>query len=264
MSSPTTPDAPATEEAPAADTLRQPVLDALVEAFGDAVVGSEISGGDLWVRVDRSAWLAVASFLQEHEGFDHFTFLAGIDWLPSVEAATRYEKVWGAVEEEAGEEGEEDEAVEEADGAEEEVSLTMTTGVAGGDSRFQVLCRLGSIGRNIGITLKADLDAGEPSIDSLVPVFRGADWHERETWEMYGFDFVGHPGLRHLYLPGEFEGYPLRKDFPLLAREVKPWPGLVNVEALPPEPEAVPPEPEAVPPEPEAVPPEPEAGETAG
>jgi NADH-quinone oxidoreductase subunit C len=64
-------------------------------------------------------------------------------------------------------------------------------------------------------------------------LFRGAEWHERETWEMYGIEFEGHPGLRHLYLPGEFEGYPLRKDFPLLAREVKPWPGLVNVEGLP-------------------------------
>ena len=53
---------------------------------------------------------------------------------------------------------------------------------------------------------------------------------------MYGFQFDGHPGLRHIYLPTEFEGFPLRKDFPLLAREVKPWPGLVDVEPLPGEP----------------------------
>ena len=50
---------------------------------------------------------------------------------------------------------------------------------------------------------------------------------------MYGFDFVGHPNLVKLYLPGEFEGFPMRKDFPLLAREVKPWPGLVDVEQFP-------------------------------
>ena len=49
-------------------------------------------------------------------------------------------------------------------------------------------------------------------------VYAGADWHERETWEMFGFTFDGHPDLRHIYLPGEFEGFPLRKDFPLLAR----------------------------------------------
>ena len=50
---------------------------------------------------------------------------------------------------------------------------------------------------------------------------------------MFGIGFVGHPDLRNIYLPGEFEGYPLRKDFPLLAREVKPWPGLVDVEQFP-------------------------------
>jgi NADH-quinone oxidoreductase subunit C len=50
---------------------------------------------------------------------------------------------------------------------------------------------------------------------------------------MYGFVFDGHPALRHLYLPSEFEGHPLRKDYPLLARVVKPWPGLVDVEPMP-------------------------------
>ncbi|MBA2752626.1 MAG: NADH-quinone oxidoreductase subunit C, partial [Actinobacteria bacterium] len=84
-----------------------------------------------------------------------------------------------------------------------------------------------------GVTLKADLDEADPRVASWVGVYRGADWHEREAWEMYGFTFDGHPGLRHLYLPGEFEGNPLRKDFPLLARELKPWPGLVDVEPIP-------------------------------
>jgi NADH-quinone oxidoreductase subunit C len=70
-------------------------------------------------------------------------------------------------------------------------------------------------------------------VQSWVPVYPGADWHERETWEMYGFVFDGHPALRHLYLPSGFEGHPLRKDFPLLSRVVKPWPGLVDVEGMP-------------------------------
>ena len=69
-------------------------------------------------------------------------------------------------------------------------------------------------------------------------VYPGADWHERETWEMYGVRFDGHPSLRQLYLPADFEGHPLRKDFPLLARVVKPWPGLVDVEPMPEEPSA--------------------------
>jgi NADH-quinone oxidoreductase subunit C len=57
---------------------------------------------------------------------------------------------------------------------------------------------------------------------------------------MYGIRFDGHPSLRHLYLPSGFEGHPLRKDFPLLARVVKPWPGLVDVEGMPEEPAAEP------------------------
>jgi NADH-quinone oxidoreductase subunit C len=50
---------------------------------------------------------------------------------------------------------------------------------------------------------------------------------------MFGIGFAGHPDLRNMYLPTDFEGHPLRKDFPLLARMVKPWPGIVDVEPLP-------------------------------
>ena len=50
---------------------------------------------------------------------------------------------------------------------------------------------------------------------------------------MFGINFVGHPHPVNIYLPGAFEGYPLRKDFPLLARHVKPWPGIVDIEPLP-------------------------------
>jgi NADH-quinone oxidoreductase subunit C len=50
---------------------------------------------------------------------------------------------------------------------------------------------------------------------------------------MFGFTFNGHPNLIKLYLPGAFEGNPLRKDFPLIARRVKPWPGIVDVEPMP-------------------------------
>ena len=56
-------------------------------------------------------------------------------------------------------------------------------------------------------------------------VFAGASWHERETHEMFGVDFTGHPGLTPLLLPEEFEGHPLRKDFVLAARVAKAWPG---------------------------------------
>ncbi len=65
----------------------------------------------------------------------------------------------------------------------------------------------------------------EPVIDSAVEVFRGAAWHERETHEMFGIDFAGHPGLTPLLLPDGFEGHPLRKEFILASRVAKAWPG---------------------------------------
>ena len=61
-----------------------------------------------------------------------------------------------------------------------------------------------------------------PTISDL---WAGANWHERELAELFGVGFDGHPNLAKLLLPEEFEGYPLRKEFALLTREAKPWPG---------------------------------------
>jgi len=87
--------------------------------------------------------------------------------------------------------------------------------------------------RHVALTLKVDVPDDTMTVESWADVYAGANWHERETWEMYGISFAGHPDLRHLYLPSAFEGHPLRKDFPLLARMVKPWPGIVDVEPMP-------------------------------
>ncbi|RMI38029.1 NADH-quinone oxidoreductase subunit C [Streptomyces triticirhizae] len=64
-----------------------------------------------------------------------------------------------------------------------------------------------------------------PSLPTATGVYAGAAWHERETHEMFGIDFPGHPGLGKLLLPESFEGHPLRKDFVLAARVAKQWPG---------------------------------------
>jgi NADH-quinone oxidoreductase subunit C len=106
-------------------------------------------------------------------------------------------------------------------------------GYTGGETRFQVLARLYNTKEHFGVTLKADVPDEELVIESWVTVYAGANWHERQCHELFGITFAGHPDLRNFYLPTEFEGYPLRKDFPLLARIVKPWPGIVDVEPLP-------------------------------
>ncbi|WP_243084097.1 NADH-quinone oxidoreductase subunit C [Streptomyces sp. 891-h] len=64
-----------------------------------------------------------------------------------------------------------------------------------------------------------------PALPTATGVYAGAAWHERETHEMFGVDFPGHPHLVTLLLPDTFEGHPLRKDFVLAARVVKAWPG---------------------------------------
>ncbi|HSL66807.1 MAG TPA: NADH-quinone oxidoreductase subunit C, partial [Actinomycetota bacterium] len=69
-------------------------------------------------------------------------------------------------------------------------------------------------------------DEGEaPMAPSISDLYAGANWHERETWELFGIHFEGHPQLVKLLLPEQFEGHPLRKDFVLMSRVAKPWPG---------------------------------------
>ena len=219
------------ETAPASPELTG-LLDQLKGKLGDAVVGSEVTAEDLWIRVEASQWRQVVETAKTDLGMDYFCFLSGIDWLPNPTLGGR--DIWdpnAAPEADPAAEGE----ATQGEAAEGEAT-EWQTGVAGGDTRFQVFARLYSTRKKVGLTLKADLDPENPTVASIVEVYRGADWHEREAWEMYGFQFEGHPGLRHLYLPGEFEGNPLRKDFPMLAREVKPWPGLVDKEQIPGEP----------------------------
>ena len=65
--------------------------------------------------------------------------------------------------------------------------------------------------------MAVDVGEGE-SLASAVPLYRSADWAEREAFDMFGVRFEGHPDLRRIYMPDEFEGHPLRKDFPLAGR----------------------------------------------
>lgn len=220
------------DQTSAPDSVREQVVDALRADLGELVVDVHlVPHDDVWVRVAPAAWLDAARALRDH-GFQYFCFLSAIDWMPSP-----YGK------------GEDDPDAPPDD----EATGEIRQGCTGGDTRFQVFARVVDIGRHVGITLKTDVPESM-AVPSWIPVFAGANWHERECNEMFGIGFDGHPDLRNLYLPGEFEGFPLRKDFPLLARMIKPWPGIVDVEPMPdPDPD---PDPERVRTEPApAVPP---------
>ena len=206
------PDAPVEEEeqAPALSELSAALLERLQSELGDAIVETGPMLGDACVRVRPDAWRRAAEVCKNRLECDYLSFVSGIDWMPTP-----------AVSEEGS--GDTSAPVQPKE---------QTYGVAGSEGRFQVFAIVESTRRRWQIVLKTDV-GDDMRVESWVPVYAGADWHEREAWEMFGFRFDGHPALRHLYLPSEFEGNPLRKDYPLLAREVKPWPGLVDVEPMP-------------------------------
>jgi NADH-quinone oxidoreductase subunit C len=88
----------------------------------------------------------------------------------------------------------------------------------GRDPRFEVVYHLYSLGHGHRLRVKAGV--GEPcEIDSVIEIWPAANWMEREVWDMYGIRFTGHPDLRRLLLYEEFEGHPLRKDYPKERRQ---------------------------------------------
>ncbi len=101
-------------------------------------------------------------------------------------------------------------------------------GVDRAEDGFGLTCRLYSVQHRHGVRLSMVVPGGrvEPLAPTLTEIFRGANWHEREAYDMYGITFDGHPDLLPRILTVEnFEGFPLRKEFLLTTREVKPWPG---------------------------------------
>lgn len=95
------------------------------------------------------------------------------------------------------------------------------------DEGFAVVAHLADMSSRpvLHLLVRTRITRDAPSLRTATSVYRGAAWHERETHEMFGIDFDGHPGLTKLLLPDEFEGHPLRKEFVLAARAAKPWPG---------------------------------------
>ena len=85
--------------------------------------------------------------------------------------------------------------------------------------RFEVVYHLKSMSRGYRVRIKVRIPEEEPVVDSIVSIWKGANWYERECWEFYGIKFQGHPDLRTLLLYPEFQGHPLRKDYPHKKRQ---------------------------------------------
>ncbi|GLY91063.1 NADH-quinone oxidoreductase subunit C [Actinoallomurus iriomotensis] len=90
---------------------------------------------------------------------------------------------------------------------------------------FAIVAHVYSLEEGHHLLVRTRVPRADPRLATAIDVYRGANWHERETHEMFGVVFDGHPGLTPLLLPEGFEGHPLRKEFVLAARVAKPWPG---------------------------------------
>lgn len=147
------------------------------------------------IRVASDAWVATAMKAKFELGLVFFSYLSAIDWTNTVEVG---------------------------DPPSEEV-----------EERYELLFGAADLSEGRIVHFSTDVSKESAQIASLTSVYAGANWHEREASEMFDLEFGGHPNLIKLYLPTGFEGHPLQKSFPLLSREVKPWPGTVDVESMP-------------------------------
>ncbi len=171
-----------------------------LQSFADSVAEStggiaEVTFDTVKIRIEASNWVSAHQIARDDHDLVFFSWLSAVDWANDVASG---------------------------DPLTEEVA-----------ERFEVLSTVADLTEGRRVTFSVALPKDKPEIDSLVDVYAGANWHEREAAEMLGINFKGHPDLVHLYLPDSFIGNPLRKSFPLLSREVKPWPGTVDVEAMP-------------------------------
>ena len=154
----------------------------------------------LKINIETSQWTETMAELKNEFGLTYFSWLSAIDWENEVSVG---------------------------DPPKEPVK-----------PHFEILCCLSeSIEGNL-VIVSTEIDKETAQIPSLVEVFAGSNWHEREAYEMFGINFENHPNLEKLYLPDGYEGNPMLKSFELISREVKPWPGEVDVEGMPEEPES--------------------------
>ncbi len=182
------------------DTTIDPAADTLEQWAAELTetLGAEgftAEFGTVRVIVERDRWIETINRAYEHLPF--FSWLSAIDWSKETEVG---------------------EGVAAPDDVEE---------------RFEVMCRLSSVIDEKAANFFTVVPKDDPTVGSLTGTIGGAEWHEREAHEMFGIMFEGNENLAPLYLPDDFIGNPLLKTYPLISREVKPWPGDVDVEGLP-------------------------------
>jgi len=108
--------------------------------------------------------------------------------------------------------------------------LTDLCGVdyLGKTPRFMVVYHLYNVTTHERLRLKVPVEESDPTVDTVSGVWATANWHERECWDLMGVSFNNHPDLRRILLPADWEGHPLRKDYPLQGPDREPYQGRLS------------------------------------
>ena len=176
-------------------TLNQSDQNEFINSIQSSFKNTSYNFDTLKINVDISSWIDTHKILKKDINLSFFNWLSAVDW---------------------------DNEVKTGDAPKEPVTPS-----------FEILSCLSQTNSNNLVISSTVISKENAEIESLVDVFAGANWHEREAYEMFGINFLNHPNLTKLYLPDDYEGNPLLKSFELISREVKPWPGDVDVEGMP-------------------------------
>ncbi|MGV8940171.1 MAG: NADH-quinone oxidoreductase subunit C [Lysobacter sp.] len=181
--------------------------DRLRARFPHAVVSVAEPRGEVGIEVEPAQWLAAAFTLRDEFGFEQLTDVSGVDYL------TYGSDEWNT---DASNEG--FSRGVEGSGAGRFVWGESTNGAADApDRRFAAVAHLLSYQHNQRVRLRTfALDDDMPVVASLTSVWAGANWFEREAFDLFGIVFEGHPDLRRILTDYGFIGHPFRKDFPLI------------------------------------------------
>ncbi len=166
-----------TETAPA-DPVTEAALEIIQSAYPDAVVASETGGRHPWIRVNAGALHDIALILRDHDElkYDCCHLVSGVDYLQDEELEAVYHLV----------------------------SYTKKPDAA---------YKQRALKNDAFLVIKVRVPRDAPDVPSVMDVWTGADWHERETFDLVGINFTGRAELNRILLPEDWPGHPLRKDW---------------------------------------------------
>jgi NADH-quinone oxidoreductase subunit C len=179
--------------------MSKALVDLVRERFPDAVAGSHSHRGDEVVSIKREVLVEVIAFLRNDEAAQMKLLrqIAGVDLL-----TYQSEMTGGA-------------SLSSIEVPEYELAHKPKV-----EPRYYVAYNLYSIVKKHSLRVRVDLRSDDVKVPSITSLYRTADWWERYVYDMFGFEFVGHPNLQRLLMYPEFVGHPLRKDYPVRKRQL--------------------------------------------